>query len=628
MKKINILLLSLLFSNTFAQEITEKEVKTEVNEVTVFIDNAQITRKKTIDLLPGTTLLKFINLSPFIDSKSVQVKAKGDVTVLSVNHQQNYIDKSTKPLELTNLEAKCKEIDEKINLENTYLTIIQEDLAFLKENRDISGKNQETSIVNLKAASDFYNLKLTELKLKEIERNRTLAELTRQKNDLENQMKTITNKKDFPTGEILVKVNASKTMQAIFEISYITANTGWFPSYDIRATNINEPVVLTYKANVRQDTKEDWKNVKLRFSSTNPNLSGVAPELKTYFLNYNTLPPTYHREINMVKGRVTDQSNTPLSGVSITVPGSTIGAVTDANGQYSIIIPNNADNLNFSYIGYNFETIPITNSQMNVALTENTQKLDEVIVVGYGSAKKNKISGFFNSSAPGLSVQNKELKLKDKSSLAIPLTKVEKQTTVDFEIKTPYTVRSDNKNYSIDMEIYNLPAQYKYYCAPKIDKDAFLIANIVDWEKYNLLDGEANIFFEDTYVGKTLLDMESATDTLSISLGRDKNVTVNRQKIKEYTTKQFIGSKKEETRDWFITVKNNKNQTINMILLDQIPVSTSEEIEIEVQKISSAQKNNETGEIKWEFTLDPSNKKDFELKYSIKYPKNKSLIIE
>ena len=129
MKKIIILTLCLIFSNTYSQEIIEKKITTEANEVTVFIKDAQITRKKTIDLKQGTTLLKFINLSPFIDAKSIQVKATGKVTVLSVNHQQNYIDKLDKQKELLDLELKLQEIEDKINLEKTYLDILKEELV-------------------------------------------------------------------------------------------------------------------------------------------------------------------------------------------------------------------------------------------------------------------------------------------------------------------------------------------------------------------------------------------------------------------------------------------------------------------------------------------------------------------
>ena len=192
----------------------------------------------------------------------------------------------------------------------------------------------------------------------------------------------------------------------------------------------------------------------------------------------------------------------------------------------------------------------------------------------------------------------------------------------------PYTVKSDNKSYAVDIDSYNLPAFYQYYSVPKVDKTAFLTANITDWEKYNLLEGEANIFFEGTFVGKSLLDVRYASDTLQISLGRDKNVSVTREKIKDFTSKKFIGSKKEEARAWDIIVKNNKSQAINMVVYDQVPVSTLDEIKVEISKTSGAKQNSTTGELKWEFKLDPNKTKKFKLQYSVKYPKNRNLIIE
>lgn len=625
MKTLNILLLSLIFSNVFSQEIIEKEIKTDVNEVTVFLDGAQVVRKKAVDLTKGKTIIKFVNLSPFIDAKSVQVKAEGELTVLSVNHQQNFLDKLEKSAELTDLEKQLEIIEDKIKLENTYLSIIKEELTFLQENRDIGGKNEQVSIINLQQTSEFYSSKLTSLKMKEIERNKTLKTLNEQKNNLQNQINTLTSKKEYPTGEILVKVDAKQTNKYSLELTYLVGNAGWFPSYDIRAKNVNEPVQLIYKANVKQDTKVDWSNVKLKFSSADPNVSGVAPELQTYFLNYNTLPPTYKLTSNSVRGRVVDSNGEPLPGANVIVQGTTIGTVTDLEGNYSITIPNNSSQLTYSFIGFNSKTLPITNTVMNIALEESKMELQEVVVVGYGSNKN--VSEALQGRVAGVDV-DKSIKIRGTSSLSIPIAQVENQTTVDFEINTPYTVKSDNKNYTVDMEVYDLPAFYQYYCVPKVDKDAFLIANIIDWEKYNLLEGEANVFFEETYVGKTLLDVRYASDTLDISLGRDKKVSVNREKIKDFTDKQFFGNKKEETRTWKTTVKNNKNQTINMIILDQAPVSTIEEIEVNVQNISGAKQNSETGEIKWEFELKPNDKKDFELKYSVKYPKYRNLIVE
>jgi hypothetical protein len=623
MKKLPlILLLCLIFNKTYSQEIIEKKITTSVNEVTVFLEGAQITRKKTIEIKQGKTILKFSDLSPCIDAKSVQVKADGNITVLAVNHQQNFIEKLDKQQELVDLENKLKEVDDKIMLERTYLQILTEELAFLKENRNIGGKNQELSVLNLKDASIFFGTKLTELKIKEIERNNTLKNLNKERSDLTNQINTISGKKEFPNGEILVKVDAKNSSNVSFELSYVVENAGWFPTYDIRAKNVNEPVELIYKANVKQDTKISWDNVKLNLSSANPNISGVAPELKTYFLNYNTRPPVYNRATNEVRGVVLDEYNNPLPGATVIVKGTTIGTSTDFDGKYSLTIPNNESSLTFSFIGFISQTKPIQSEVMNIMLEEDSATLDEVVVVGYGTTKKNKsISKALQGKVSGVQIRGA-------SSLAIPTVQNENQTTIDFEIKTPYTIKSDNKSYSVDIDAYNLSAFYQYYCVPKIDKDAFLIANITNWEKYNLLEGEANIFFEGTYIGKTLLDVRYASDTLQISLGRDKNVNVKREKVNEFISKKFIGSKKEESRGWDISVKNNKSQRINMLIYDQVPVSTLEEIKIEVSEISGAKQDSESGEIKWEFTIDPNESKRFSLKYLVKYPKNRNLIIE
>jgi len=619
MKIILRILPLILFVNLSAQDIKEVKVKTTVDEVTVFLEGAQIHREKSVALPKGKSILKFTNLSPFIDSKSMQVKAVGELMVLSVNRQLNYLEESDKSAELAQLEKEYDALDLKADMENAYLTVVQEELKFLQANKDIGGRNSGVSLNNLQQVSNFYGKKLTELKIKELERKKTLREISTKQREIENQMNTLTGKKDYPVGEILVKVDVKKAGNFKIELKYLVANAGWYPTYDIRAKNITDPVQLVYKANVKQDTKVDWKDVKLKFSSAEPNVSGVAPELRPYFLNYNTIPPRYKTNINSVQGTVTDGDGLPLPGANITVGNTTIQTTTDFDGKYSITIPKNANSLRFSYVGFVTQDLPITNAVMNVTMQEDASTLDEVVVMSYSSRGKKREDKALQGRVAGMN---------DDSSMPIPTAQVENQTTVDFEINTPYTVKSDNQNYTVDMETYQLPADYQYFSVPKIDRDAFLIANIVGWEKYNLLEGEANLFFEGTYVGKTLMDIRYASDTLQISLGRDKQVSVNREKVKDYTDKQFIGNKKEETRAYKISVKNNKSQKINMVILDQVPVSANDEIQVDVQSKSKAKLNEKTGEVKWEFELEPSKNREFDLKYSVKYPKNRRLIVE
>jgi uncharacterized protein (TIGR02231 family) len=328
---------------------------------------------------------------------------------------------------------------------------------------------------------------------------------------------------------------------------------------------------------------------------------------------------------NTVSGIITDENGEPLVGATVRIKGTTIGAATNLDGKYSLAIPAGGGELQIAYLGFKPKTQAINNNTINIRLEEDKVALEEVVVVGYGTQKKSDLSGALAGRAAGVSVQSESAKAK---SVPIPVVQVENTTSVEFEIKTPYTIASENKTTVVEMEHYSLPTEYEYYCVPKVDKDVFLLANIVDWEQYNLLEGEANLFFENTFVGKTILDVRYMSDTLNISLGRDKNVVVKREKAKEFTQTKFLSSKAEVTRDWKISVRNNKRQPISMVLLDQIPVSTVSEIEVTAEKLSNGILNKETGEVKWKFSLPPTQKTEFDLLYKVRYPKDKNLTVE
>ena len=95
---------------------------------------------------------------------------------------------------------------------------------------------------------------------------------------------------------------------------------------------------------------------------------------------------------NMIKGRVTDEKGEPLIGASVTYKGTNIGTITNMNGEFSLVKKDDKKRLTAEYIGYNPVEIRIdTNRTMLIAMNENKQALNEVVVVGYG-AKKNKKS--------------------------------------------------------------------------------------------------------------------------------------------------------------------------------------------------------------------------------------------
>ena len=376
-----------------SQEQKEVIVKSEVSEATVFINGAQVLRKKAVDLLPGKSKIRFTNLSPYIDAKSVQVKMDGEVMVMSVNHQSNF-DTLKQAVIATGLEKQLEDVLDKIAIEKTNKEVIKEELIFLNDNRKIGGSNTGVSLITLKETANFYRDRIAALKLKDIELNKRIDELERQRDAIYREQNQQGTTKISPIGEVVIEVETKKTVRANVELIYYVNNAGWFPTYDIRAINVDKPIQLIYKANVRQNTKEDWKNVKLKVSSADPNTGNVVPQLKTYFLNYYTTPPRYNTQIdnNQVSGVVLDEQNEPLIGASVVVKGTTIGTITDLDGRFSLAIPQNGKELTISIIGFESQTLPITNSYMNIRMRENANQLDEVVVVGYGTQKSSKLT--------------------------------------------------------------------------------------------------------------------------------------------------------------------------------------------------------------------------------------------
>ena len=199
----------------------------------------------------------------------------------------------------------------------------------------------------------------------------------------------------------------------------------------------------------------------------------------------------------------------------------------------------------------------------------------------------------------------------------------EASTNILFEINLPYSIPSDGKQYAVSVQEFTVGATYKYYAAPKLDKDAFLLAYISNWETYNLLAADANIYFEGMYVGKTYINTASTDDTLQLSLGRDKNVSVERNKLKEYTEKKMMASNKKETYTYEIVVKNKKKKEIEIFLQDQIPLTTNKEIIVELQDKSKAEYNAEKGFLTWNLKINPGADEKVKFSYTIQYPKDK-----
>jgi hypothetical protein len=605
-----------------------QKIPSKVQKVTLFLNGAQVTRTSAVNITPGTSTLVFEDISPNIDVQSIQVRGAGDFTILSVKHEMNYLNLQQKQKQVEALQLQQKQLRDKLSLLGSLLVINQEEYNMLVKNQTITGQNANLDVLKLKQALDFQTARLTENKKKEQSINNDIAAVNLELQRYDRQIADIRKSKGVSdaTSNILVTVSAKAALQSQFTLTYLVNNASWYPTYDIRAKNVNSPITISYKANVTQQSGEEWKNVKLTLSTGNPTISGGKPELTPYYLNYGMYYAGQAGSLTKVTGHVTDQNDrSALPGVTITVKGTSIGTVTDANGNYSLQIPAGNPTLSYSFVGYEKSESVANVPVINIGLKPSANTLNEVVAMGYSSENVSDDTRYKRSLA---AVQTINGKVAGLQTTPIEVQQTENQTNVEFNIANPYTVPSDGKQYLVEINEVNTDATYQYFVAPKLSTDVFLTARITDWNKYNFLSGEANLFFEGTFIGKSLIDTHATADTLNLSLGADKNIVVTRTLQKDLTGKQGFGANKKETRDWLITVKNRKSQPVNLLVEDQVPVSQNSAIEVDTQNISSAEMHKLTGKLSWNLSLKPLDEKQLQLKYQVKYPKNQLVIVQ
>ena len=207
------------------------------------------------------------------------------------------------------------------------------------------------------------------------------------------------------------------------------------------------------------------------------------------------------------------------------------------------------------------------------------------------------------------------------------VTESDNTLNIVYTIDLPYSIPGNGKSQNIELQTKEAKAEYKYYCVPKLDNATYVLAEISDWEKLGLISGNANVTFEGAYIGATYINANSTHEKLSLTLGTDNRVSVKREKMQDFSSTKFLGNDVLQTFTYKITVKNNQNRKIKMVLKDQYPISSQKRIEVSLLKETTRWtfNNEEVGVITWEEDFEAGETKTYQISYSVKYPKEMKL---
>lgn len=614
------------------QWITAQQ-KTKITDVTVYLDGAEINRAATVSLNSGTSEFTFNNLSPYIEESSIQVSGLKNSSILSVNYAINYLSKQKQNDSISALQKELENLDTQIQYQHDLTSGYNEELSLIQNNKKLGNETEVVSLEKLKAFASYYRTRITELKIAINKANKLIESYQKDQNAIRKQLAEFNIDDKTQTGEITLKLHSEITTKLDLKISYNIKNAGWFPLYDLKADKINSPIQLEYKAHVFQNSGCDWDDVNLVLSTSDPNTNNEKPTLNPKYLNFinpythyqsqratKSYTYKYNPTVKIVSGVLSSGDGLPLPGASVIEKGTVNGVTTDFDGRYSIKITN-GNALVFSYVGMKSEEQPIHSSTMNVTLN-SSNTLEEVVVVGYGTKKKfsgNRAEQMFNDEF------DEDPYVEPVNYTATGNIIEEGIASTSFKIDKTYSIPSDGDVTVIEVDTFEVPATYNYFAAPVLNENVFLTAKIGNWEQYNLLPAEANVYFEGSYSGKTNINPSATTDSLTISLGIDPNIVVKRTQLNDFKRSTFMGSNRVIYKGFEIEIKNNKSAAIQLSLYDRIPKSQNKDIKIDDVETGTSDYNEDKGILKWILNLKPGASENVKHSFSVKYPKGKSV---
>jgi TonB-dependent SusC/RagA subfamily outer membrane receptor len=497
--KYLILILICIVTGVLARAGGDKNiVPSSLKSATVYRSGAELLHTAKAYLNQGNNELVIDQISNRIDVNSLQIGTSGAVTILSIEFTTDFLRPEKKSPTVKKLEDSLYATESDLTNVQVTLKTDQELLDLLKANKEIRGDQTGVSVAELAKMMEYYKTKTLELQ-NEIsrfrEKEKKLQELI---SKLKQQIKEEEQKNSKTIGRLQLQLYCPTAGQYDFNVSYITPGAYWSPSYDLRVENISKPVALSYKAKLVQTTGIDWQQVKLALSTSVPAQHNNAPTLKSWFLAYAN--PTSYLE-NALSGKLAGVSVAPAAPSSLDEV-VVVGYGTQIRGNTTGSVENE-------------EPLYVVNG--NVVSREEFKKIDRRAIKKTEVIKDAQATSVYGSRA-----SNGAILVTLKDELGDYVSVKDNELNVVFDIDLPYDVPSNGKEQNVTLKEFKVPAVYKYYAVPRLDKDAYLLGGVVDWEPLNLMPGEANIIFEGTYIGKTAIQPGSTQDTLNLTLGRDK----------------------------------------------------------------------------------------------------------
>lgn len=530
---------------TAAPALTEVKGSSRVDAVTVYLSGARVTRTVRADLPAGDVRLLVEGLPAGIADDSVRVVGQGSgrgkiygVSVEAVTKAEA-MDAAARDAEerLEKLQLEDRALEDQAKVADGRRKFVESMRSTYSEER---AKNLAVRGVTAKEWADLTGfvegqLSSAAAEVRKVEASR--RELARRIAAARAELEKLRAKRSETTKTVAIELGVERAGAFEVAVSYVAGAASWRPVWDARLDPDKEAMELSLRAEITQQSGEDWKDVKLAVSTAQPGRGLFVPKLESHWLTAAAPPAPVYRAKS-------------ARGMAAPAPAM---AMKEAPSMAAAEEPES----------YALEAPTATAEQGLLAATFTTPRRETVD--GSGRAR------------------------------------------------------------SVALNRFPLKAKIARVTAPRVEPAVFLTAKAVNETGLPLLGGMAGVYVGDEFVGRAPLPATPPGGEVELAFGADERVEVERRVLERNHESAGIVSKDEVFKYRVrVVLKNRYPAPIDVRLLDLVPVSRDEKIQVKLLDGSTAATREDPerpGVKTWEVKLGAREERAIELRYEVRYPR-------
>jgi uncharacterized protein (TIGR02231 family) len=549
----------------FAQEEKAITVDSKIESVTVYRAGATVVRRGRVQVEAGTTIALFENMPSRIDVSSVRGRVEGDKAVQIVGVETKRI------LHEAPAAGTLKELDSSMRDLADQKAQIQAQIAAYEAEAELArtiakqglGEKAELDAAKLTETAQFVRQTILTAEREKL----ALAQKTREIDGkiavLQEQARQLRVAGSRETNTVSVTLSTVRAARVELVLSYRVIDAAWVGAHDVRLSELTGEVELTAYAVVNQQSGEEWKDVKLTFSTAHPTAQIALPEFQPLVMQ-----PQGGRQ----QGRM---------------------VMLDEELEVTRDIPR----------GTSFDNL-------------SNKNLDDYI---NAQEKQQQIAKFAN-------VSQRSAESAGQGAMAVRFS------NVTFHRESPETIPMDDRPHRCVLFTVRLKGEVERVAIPALAEAVFLRAKLSNSSEQPILPGLVNVFIDADFIGTAFMDPVAPGEEFEVYFGADKNLKVTRKLLEnrnEGPTK--FRSSHKVMRHWKTELQNFHKKQVEVIVVDQVPVSWSDDVRVSVvtlEPMPQGEQPDRFGRVEWKVSMDPLKKIEFELAYEAEFPAGTSVNIE